>query len=92
MRLWYFVKWCWAKSVAYIKTWNRWQWAWMLTCMWGPNSFMYRELYPTQWTCFMAFVLIFWGLYGMVYTSIKRAYKKFQAEQDRMVDHLKDIG
>ena len=92
MKIWYFVKWGWAKLVNHVKSWDHWMWAWMITCGWGPTAFLYRSEYPNSWNLFVALALIFWGLYGVVYTGIKRAYNKFLAEQERMVEHLKDMG
>ena len=92
MKFLYFIKWCWNKIVAETKSFDRWMWAWVVTCAWGPQAFMNREADPTSYNLFVMFVFIFWGLYGFVYTGIKRLYKKFQEEQEQMVNHLKDIG
>jgi len=67
-------------------------WGWFVTCAWGPTAIMDRAEVPASYHLFVLFVLVFWIGYGLVYTGIKRAYKRFQAEQEKMVEHLKDIG
>ena len=88
----YFIKWLWSKLVAEIKRWDRWQWAWMFTCMVGTNAIMHRDENPNVFFAFLIFVAVFWVGYGIVYTSIKKAYRKFREEQEKMLEHLKDIG
>lgn len=92
MKLLYFIKWCWNNFVATVKSWDQWMWGWMITCGWGPTAFMNRVESPESFHYFMIFVLVFWVAYGFIYTGIKRLYRKFQDEQERMVEHLKDIG
>ena len=92
MKFWYFIKWCWNKLIAETKGWNHWMWAWIVTCGWGPTAFMNKETNPDNFYAFVLFLFLFWVLYGFVYTGIKRLYRKFQDEQQRMVDHLKDVG
>ncbi len=88
----YFIKWLGSKLVAEVKSWDRWQWMWMVTCGWGTNAIMYRDENPNVFYGFLIFIAVFWFGYGIVYNSIKQAYQKFQKEQDKMLEHLKDIG
>ena len=88
----YFIKWLWSKSVAEVKSWDRWSWGWMFTCGIGTNAIMYREQNPNMFYGFLIVAAVFWIGYGMVYTGVKNAYRKFQEEQAKMLDHLKDIG
>jgi len=92
MKKTYFIKWLWNKFVAEVKGWDRWSWAWMVTCGWGTNAIMYREENPNTFKYFVIAALVFWVGYGLIYTGIKQAYSKFQEEQAKMLDHLKDIG
>jgi hypothetical protein len=92
MKTVYFIKWLWSKLVAEVKSWDRWQWAWMVTCGVGTNAIMYRDQNPNVFHGFLIFVAVFWIGYGLVYNEIKKAYRKFQAEQAKVLDHLKDIG
>jgi putative Mn2+ efflux pump MntP len=91
MKQLYFIKWCYNNIITNIKSWDRWMWGWFVTCGWGPTAVMDREMLPTSYHLFILFVLIFWVGYGLVYTGIKRAYKKFQEEQERMIEHLKGM-
>lgn len=88
----YFIKWLWSKAVAEVKSWDRWQWAWMITCGVGTNAIMFRDENPNYFIFVVTVIAIFWVGYAMVYTSIKTAYRKFKEEQAKMLDHLKDIG
>ena len=92
MKYLYFIKWCFKGILENIKGWDRWMWGWMITCSWGPTAVIDRAEVPTSYNLFILFVFVFWVGYGLVYTGIKRAYQKFQEEQARMVEHLKDIG
>ena len=92
MKIWYFTKWCGNKFIDTMKGWDHWMWAWIITCGWGPSAFLHRETNTDEFNLFLTFVAVFWGLYGIVYTGIKKAYKKFLAEQERMVEHLKDMN
>jgi hypothetical protein len=89
MKLLPFIKWLFAGIVANIKSWDRWMYGWIVTCAWGPSAIMDREQSPTSFNLFVDFVLIFWFGYGLVYTSIKNAYKKFQKEQQDLLDTIK---
>jgi len=92
MKKMYFIKWCWSKFVAYVKSWDRWMWGWLVTCAWGPDAVTERATNPNSFYCFMIFALVFWVGYGVIYTGIKRLYQKFVDEQERIVDHLKNAG
>lgn len=92
MKIVYFIKWLYSKAVNEVKRWDRWHWSWMVTCGWGTNAIMFRDQNPNNFFAFLIFVSVFWIGYGIVYTGIKTAYRKFQEEQTRIVDHLKDIG
>jgi hypothetical protein len=92
MKYLYFIKWC-AKSIwTSIKSWDVWMWGWFVTCAWGPSAVMNRAEVPASYNLFILFVFVFWFGYGLIYTGIKRAYKRFQEEQEKMVNHLKDMG
>ena len=88
MKQLYFIKWCLNGILENIKSWDRWMWGWMITCAWGPTAFLQREHYPNSFNYFIAFVLIFWFGYGVVYTNIKSAWIKFNDEQNKIIDHL----
>jgi putative Mn2+ efflux pump MntP len=90
MKAIYFIKWLWNKSVAEVKSWDRWQWAWMLTCGVGTNAIMFRDENPNWFAGVLIVTTAFWVGYAMIYTGIKKAYSKFQAEQDNILNHLKD--
>ena len=90
MKKLYFIKWLWNKFVTEVKGWDRWSWAWMITCGWGTNAIMYRDQNPNVFHGFLVFVAVFWIGYGFIYTGIKKLYYKFQEEQDKMLEHLKD--
>jgi putative Mn2+ efflux pump MntP len=92
MKYVYFIKWLGKKIVTNVKSWDRWMYGWLITCAWGPTAFAEKENYPNSFNYFITFVLVFWVGYGLIYTSIKNAYRKFQEEQDRIVSHLKDVG
>jgi hypothetical protein len=92
MKYVYFIKWLGKKIVINVKGWDRWMYGWLITCAWGPTAFAEKENYPNSFNYFITFVLVFWVGYGLIYTSIKNAYHKFQKEQDRIVNHLKDVG
>jgi hypothetical protein len=85
----YFIKWLFNSIVTNIKSWDRWMWGWLITCAWGPTAIMDRVEVPASYNLFVMFVLLFWVVYGLIYTRTKNAYKKFQDEQARIVDHLK---
>jgi hypothetical protein len=92
MKYLYFIKWC-AKGIwENIKSWDIWMWGWFVTCAWGPSAIMNRAEVPDSYFAFVLFAFVFWFGYGLVYTGIKRAYKRFQEEQEKMVEHLKDVG
>jgi hypothetical protein len=92
MKQLYFIKWLFNSVVANIKSWDQWMWGWFITCGWGPTAIMNRTEVPTSYNLFMIFVFVFWDGYGLIYTGIKNAYKRFQEEQEKMVEHLKDLG
>lgn len=88
----YFIKWLWNKAVAEVKSWDRWQWAWMFTCGIGTNAIMYRDQNPNWFIGVLIVTAVFWVGYAMVYTSIKKAYRKYQEEQAKVLNHLKDAN
>ena len=88
----YFIKWLWNKIVAEVKRWDRWQWGWIATCSIGTNAIMFRDQNPNYFIFVVTVAAVFWIGYGLIYTSIKTAYRKFQEEQNKMLDHLKDVG
>jgi putative Mn2+ efflux pump MntP len=90
MKQLYFIKWCLKGISKKIKDMDRWMWAWAITCGWGPSAITDRVEFPTSYNLFLAFVFIFWIGYGLIYTSIKNAYRKFQEEQVRTFQYLKD--
>ena len=92
MKQLYFIKWLFKGVINNIKSWDRWMWGWFITCGWGPTAIMNRAEVPASYHFFILFVLIFWVGYDVVYTGIKHAYQKFQEEQERMIEHLKDIS
>jgi putative Mn2+ efflux pump MntP len=92
MKQLYFIKWCVKGAWENIKNWDVWMWGWFVTCAWGPTAIMNRAESPAAFDGFMFFVLLFWIGYGVIYTGIKNAYKKFQNEQAQIVNHLKDVG
>jgi hypothetical protein len=88
----YFIKWCLKGIWENIKSWDVWMWGWFVTCAWGPTAIMDRADMPTSYHLFMIFVFVFWVGYGLIYTGIRRAYNRFQEEQEKMIEHLKDVG
>lgn len=90
MKQLYFIKWCFKGISEKIKSMDRWMWAWAITCGWGPNAVIERTEFPTSYNLFMVFVFVFWIGYGLIYTGIKNAYQKFQEEQVRTFQYLKD--
>lgn len=88
MKQLYFIKWCFNSILENLKGWDRWMWGWMITCAWGPTAIMNKDKLPDSYNSFILFVFVFWVGYGLVYTGIKRAYKQFQEEQNKILDHL----
>ncbi len=88
MKILSFIKWGSKSILENIKSWDRWMWAWFVTCAWGPTAFMDRETYPKSYELFIVFVFIFWIGYALIYTGIKRSYQKFQKEQQDLFDKI----
>jgi hypothetical protein len=89
MKAIYFIKWLVANIVKQVKGFDRWMWGWIVTCAF-VSPLINNGMDSTVGRIFTVWVLTFWIGYGLVYTGIKSAYRKFQAEQDSVLDHLKD--
>lgn len=87
----YFLKWCGHKIVASIKSWDRWMWAWMLTClfcsMWA-NSEKGSDLEYITKIIVTALVIGFWFCYAIVFTGVKNAWKSYQEEKQKVINIL----
>lgn len=86
----HFIKWCYNKVVANVKSWDHWMWAWMITCAWGPSAFMNRAENPVSYNLFVLFVFAFWIMYGVLFTSVKRAWRNYQEEKVKVLNILKE--
>lgn len=91
----YFIKWLGNSIINQVQSFDRWMWGWMATCfffsMWASakDGTAIEEFARIALT----FILLgFWFLYGLVYTGLKTAWRKFNEEQEKMLNHLKDQG
>ncbi len=92
MKTVFFIKWCWAKFLAELRDWEHWQWGTIVTMFFlggavlGPSN---------AWSRFSATVLVliaifYWGCYVILFKSIQRAWRKFNEEQQQILNHIKD--
>lgn len=87
----YFIKWCWHKLVASIKSWDHWMWAWMMTCFTG--SAWANSTAGTLWAdiCHWAMIVLivgYWIGYALLYTGVKKAWKSYQEEKQKVINIL----
>ncbi len=95
MKIVYFVKWLSSNLVKQVKGFDRWMWGWMVTCMLISMYASAEKGTPAEEFARIGLLVIglgFWMLYGVVYTGIKTAWRKFNEEQDKLLEHLKDVG
>jgi hypothetical protein len=93
MKVIYFLKWCGTKSISLIVNFNRWDYCWLATCLLGGYAAGAKfDLDQLSTQLLIGWTVVVYGLYGIVYCGIKHLWKKFQDEQERMLEHLKDIG
>jgi hypothetical protein len=95
MKIMYFVKWLSSNFAKQVKGFDRWMWGWVATCFFASMYFSAEKGGPTEDFAGIGLSVMFigfWFLYGVVYTGIKTAWRKFNEEQNKMLDHLKDMG
>ena len=94
MKVVYFLKWSWFKFLEELKDWEHWQWATIITMFFASGAiFSPSGVYATTCARITVTILIFyWGLYVVIWGTIKRAWKKFNDEQEKILNHLKDLG
>jgi uncharacterized sodium:solute symporter family permease YidK len=94
MKIVYFLKWSWFKFLEELKNWEHWQWATIITMFFASGAvFSPNGLY--QQVCAkitVTILIVYWAIYVVVWGTIKRAWKKFNDEQEKMLNHLKDVG
>jgi uncharacterized sodium:solute symporter family permease YidK len=94
MKIVYFLKWSWFKFLEELKDWEHWQWATIITMFFASGAvFSPSGLY--QQVCAkitVTILIIYWAIYVVIWGTIKRAWKKFNDEQEKMINHLKDVG
>jgi hypothetical protein len=89
MKAIYFIKWLALKIAKDIKGFDRWMWGWIVTCGF-ITPLINNGIDSLVGKIFIIWIATFWIGYGLVYTGIKSAYRKFQTEQDALLNHLKD--
>jgi hypothetical protein len=87
----YFIKWLASNIVKQVKGFDRWMWGWIITCGFF-TPLLNQGIDSIVGKVFLVWILTFWIGYGLVYTGIKTAYRKFQDEQAKMLEQLKDAG
>ena len=94
MKIVYFLKWSWFKFLEELKNWEHWQWATIITMFFASGAiFSPNGFYATACARITVTILIFyWAIYVVIWGTIKRAWKKFNDEQEKMLNHLKDVG
>lgn len=95
MKLVYFVKWLSSNFVKQVKGFDRWMWGWVATCFFGSMYFSADKesvLGSISQGALIFLIVGFWICYGVIYTGIKTAWRKFNEEQNKVLDHLKDMG
>jgi hypothetical protein len=88
MKIVYFIKWLALNIVKQVKGFDRWMWGWIITCGFF-TPLLNQGIDSIVGKVFLVWVLAFWVGYGLVYTGIKTAYRKFQDEQAKMLEQLK---
>ena len=95
MKIIYFIKWLSVNVVKQVKGFNRWMWGWAATCFFASMFFSAGKDDPTYMISKIALIIlvsVFWIGYVIIYNGIKTAWNKFTAEQEKILNHLKDIG
>jgi hypothetical protein len=93
MKIVYFLKWVSANFAKQVKSFDRWMWAWVATCFFGSMYFSVTKdtaLGDFAKGALIALIFGFWVGYGLIYTGTKTAWRKFNEEQNKVLDHLKD--
>jgi hypothetical protein len=95
MKIFYFTKWLSNRVIDQVMGFDRWMWAWGATCFFGSmfaSADKGTVIYDVSRSSLIVLIVGFWFGYGLVYTGIKTAWKKFNSEQQQMLKHLEDIG
>jgi hypothetical protein len=94
MKIVYFLKWSWFKFLEELGDWEHWQWATIITMFFASGAvFSPNGLY--QQVCAkitVTILIVYWAIYVVIWGTIKRAWKKFNDEQEKVLNHLKDVG
>jgi hypothetical protein len=92
MKVLYFIKWCWNKFLEELKDWEHWQWGTIVTMFFFGGAMIGPENAYSRFCANMlvAIGIFYWACYVVIFKSVQRAWKRFNDEQTKILNHIKD--
>ena len=92
MKILYFIKWSWNRFVNELRDWEHWQWATIITMFFASGA-VFSPDGPYQQFCakvVVTILILYWACYVVVIGGIRSAWNKFNEEQSKVINHMKD--